>query len=220
MQFDQPLSLDDETDPPLSRADRRDQTMQHIMKAATRCFVRSGFQGASMQQVCAEAGMSPGALYRYFPSKEAIIEAISEAHRKDDADIFARMFENPDIVDGFVRAAMEHIRHIHEAGTAPLFAEIRAESMRNPAVSTICQATMADVDSAFRNYLDSAIARGDVAPVIETDVLIPMMVAVCEGLVITDIVGMGIPFDRVETMLRLSVESLLRPRVPSIPNHL
>lgn len=220
MQFDQTASLEDDADQPLSRADRRDQTMQHIMNAATRCFVRSGFQGASMQQVCAEAGMSPGALYRYFPSKEAIIEAISEAHRKDDADIFARMFENPDIVDGFVRAAMEHIRHIHEAGTAPLFAEIRAESMRNPAVSTICQATMADVDSAFRNYLDSAIARGDVAPVIETDVLIPMMVAVCEGLVITDIVGMGIPFDRVETMLRLSVESLLRPRVPSIPNHL
>ena len=42
------------------------------LAAAQRCFVRSGFHGASMQDICAEAGMSPGNLYRYFPSKEAL----------------------------------------------------------------------------------------------------------------------------------------------------
>ena len=50
----------------LSRAERRDQQTQRILDAAKACFVRYGFQGASMQQICAEAGMSPGALYRYF----------------------------------------------------------------------------------------------------------------------------------------------------------
>ena len=51
------------------QSDRRDE----ILGAAQRCFVRSGFHGASMQDICAEAGMSPGNLYRYFPSKEALI---------------------------------------------------------------------------------------------------------------------------------------------------
>ena len=37
-----------------------------------------------MHEICGEAGMSPGALYRYFPSKESIIEAISEDHRRED----------------------------------------------------------------------------------------------------------------------------------------
>ena len=51
------------------QSDRRNE----ILEAAQRCFVRSGFHHASMQDICAEAGMSPGKLYRYFPSKEAII---------------------------------------------------------------------------------------------------------------------------------------------------
>ena len=38
-----------------------------------------------MQEICAEAGMSPGALYRYFPSKVAIIAAIAEAERAQPA---------------------------------------------------------------------------------------------------------------------------------------
>ena len=49
-----------------SRAERRDQQIQRILEAAKACFLRFGFQGASMNQICAEVGMSPGALYRYF----------------------------------------------------------------------------------------------------------------------------------------------------------
>lgn len=53
--------------------DRREE----ILAAAKRCFSRSGFHGTSMQEICAEARMSPGSLYRYFPSKEAIIAGIA-----------------------------------------------------------------------------------------------------------------------------------------------
>ena len=80
------------------------------MKAAKVCFVRSGFQGTSMQQICAEAGMSPGALYRYFPSKEAIIKAICEANCKCDAKFFRLMAESSYVVDGFVNCTMDHFR--------------------------------------------------------------------------------------------------------------
>ena len=52
------------------QADRRAE----ILDAAERCFIRSGFHQASMQEICAEAKMSPGNLYRYFPSKEAITD--------------------------------------------------------------------------------------------------------------------------------------------------
>ncbi len=56
-----------------------------ILAAAERCFVRSGFHQTSMQEICAEAGMSPGNLYRYFPSKEALIAGISERNRTEAA---------------------------------------------------------------------------------------------------------------------------------------
>src|SRR6476646_7997324 len=96
--FGEARSGGDVDEHPLTRAERRDHQTQRIMDAAKICFVRSGFQGASMQQICAEAGMSPGALYRYFPSKEAIIEAICEADRADDAKLFAAILSNPNVV--------------------------------------------------------------------------------------------------------------------------
>jgi TetR/AcrR family transcriptional repressor of uid operon len=59
------------------RARNREAQEERILTAAMNCFIRSGFRGASMNEICSEAGMSPGALYRYFPSKEAIIEKIA-----------------------------------------------------------------------------------------------------------------------------------------------
>ena len=59
-----PLPSPPEAEPVMDRRAR-------ILDAAERCFVRSGFHRTTMQDVAAEAGMSPGNLYRYFASKEA-----------------------------------------------------------------------------------------------------------------------------------------------------
>src|SRR4026208_1733161 len=50
------------------QSDRRAE----ILAAAQRCFVRAGFHGASMQDICAQAGMSPGDPYRSLPSPAAV----------------------------------------------------------------------------------------------------------------------------------------------------
>ena len=54
---------------------------EHILDAAERCFVRAGFHRTSVHDICKEAGVSPGALYVYFDSKEALIAGISERDR-------------------------------------------------------------------------------------------------------------------------------------------
>ena len=51
-------------------------------------FARSGFHQTSMGDICQAAGMSPGNLYRYFPSKESIIAGITERHRAQAAADF------------------------------------------------------------------------------------------------------------------------------------
>ena len=48
---------------------------QQILDAAFGCFARQGFHQTTMQDICREAELSPGAVYRYFDSKEAIIAA-------------------------------------------------------------------------------------------------------------------------------------------------
>ncbi|HEV3377099.1 MAG TPA: TetR/AcrR family transcriptional regulator [Thermoleophilaceae bacterium] len=50
---------------------------RQILDAALVCFSRQGFHQTSMQTIFEEAGLSPGAVYRYFKGKEEIVEAIA-----------------------------------------------------------------------------------------------------------------------------------------------
>ena len=51
---------------------------QQILDAAWACFARKGYHQTTMQDICQESGLSPGAIYRYFASKEAILKAIND----------------------------------------------------------------------------------------------------------------------------------------------
>ncbi|WP_280236469.1 TetR/AcrR family transcriptional regulator [Nocardia cyriacigeorgica] len=50
---------------------------QQIIDAAQRCFSRKGFYNTSMQDVFAESGLSAGAVYRYFKSKDELVAALA-----------------------------------------------------------------------------------------------------------------------------------------------
>jgi AcrR family transcriptional regulator len=51
---------------------------QQILSAALRCFARDGFHATSMRDVVRESGLSAGAVYSYFPSKEELVAAAVE----------------------------------------------------------------------------------------------------------------------------------------------
>jgi AcrR family transcriptional regulator len=49
-----------------------------ILDAALKRFAANGFAGTKMEQVAADAGVTAGTIYRYFPSKEALVGALVE----------------------------------------------------------------------------------------------------------------------------------------------
>lgn len=71
---------------PRITAERRAANRSQIVAAARRCFSRDGFHQTSMPDIAAEAGVSVGAPYRYFASKEEIIVEIA-------GDAFRVMFD-------------------------------------------------------------------------------------------------------------------------------
>ncbi len=199
------------------RAENREAQVQRVLEAAKKCFVRSGFRGASMHEICAEAGMSPGALYRYFPSKEAIIEAIAENNRREDMAFLAQMGSGPTIIDGFMTAVMAHIRHVHVTGMGPLFTEIKAESMRNETVRRCCHESEAQVITAFGTFIETATKQGLLNPIADIKTLIPVMMAVGEGLIFSDLPEQGVDADKLEPFLRTLAEAYLRPVACNFP---
>ena len=194
-----------------TRAERRDQQTQRILDAAQACFVRSGFQGASMQQICAECGMSPGALYRYFPSKEAIVAAICEADRADDITCLGALRDATSAVDGLVDGAMAHIVHTHEKGSAALFAEMRSESNRNAMIRETVDEHRQEIAGMIVPLVEGAIERGEIDPAVDLQTLMAVLMSVGEGIAINDLPARGIPLDQIETAVRGMLTGMLRP---------
>jgi TetR/AcrR family transcriptional repressor of uid operon len=151
-----------------------------ILAAAQRCFVRSGFHGASMQDICAEAGMSPGNLYRYFPSKEALIAGIAE---RDRAEV-AQQFASADLSHGFF-AVLEGMAHHHFAVRSDeqvaICTEIMAESRRNPEIARISAAFDADVKKWLIDLFRAGAERGEIPADLDFDAVVTMLMAIADG---------------------------------------
>ena len=55
----------------------RDRQTARILAAAQLCFARRGFDGASMDEIVAKAGMSSSTVYRYFPEgKSSLVRTV------------------------------------------------------------------------------------------------------------------------------------------------
>src|SRR5882762_6551147 len=158
------------------QSDRRAE----ILAAAQRCFVRAGFHGASMQDICAEAGMSPGNLYRYFPSKEALIAGIAE---RDRAEVGAQ-FASADLSRGLF-AVIEGMAQHHFAEKpdeqVALCTEISSEARRNPEIARISAAFDADVKRWLTDLFRAAAARGDIPADVDFDGVATMLMIIADG---------------------------------------
>lgn len=62
---------------------KRGETREVILKAATKVFFENGFEKTSVKMILSEADIVTGSFYHFFPSKEALFEAVVEEFLKD-----------------------------------------------------------------------------------------------------------------------------------------
>jgi AcrR family transcriptional regulator len=165
----------------------RDARREHILNSARRCFLRDGFHATSMQDLFAEAGLSAGAVYRYFASKDEMIVAITEENLRDAAAmIHSAATQQPGRSVGAVMAeifAMIQSRDAQDGlGGLPLLAW--AEALRNPELAAQFQNLISqmrtDLAEVIRHHQDSANPPAEVP----ADALAALLVAIVPGYII------------------------------------
>ena len=109
---------------------------EQIINAAVVCFSRKGFHQTTMKEICEEAGLSPGAVYNYFPGKEDIVARCAELSLQRNMEMFASA-SGEDIVETFKKViqmifSLAKQDNIIQALKFDL--ELWAESTRNPKV--------------------------------------------------------------------------------------
>jgi len=144
-----------------------DARRQQIVDAARVRFASNGFARTSMADIISESGLSNGAIYRYFASKEEIVIAVCD----QAGDAFPEAL-TVEAVNGF----LEHIRTLaREKGHARLVAQIYAEAALSPALAAIVQQQL----SAMRAAVADLIA--DDGPDDDSGQIAEAFVVICSG---------------------------------------
>ena len=130
-------------------AARRDQ----ILQAAWTCFARDGFHATSMQDVFAEAGLSAGAVYRYFPSKQALVQATAESIFTMLDAFFDRMRDEPrpPTPTEFIQAITAHVTDFADDGTdrIKIALNVWSEALRDPQIGDTAATTVRKLRGLF-----------------------------------------------------------------------
>jgi len=146
-----------------------DSRRKQILTAAWRCFARQGFHATSMQDVFAEAGLSAGAVYRYFPSKSAIVTATASGIVGIADEAFQRLLaaQPPPDPEQALRAVLEFLvttvdqDEVDRTSIAP---HVFSEALRDPEIKKILTTVADQIMARWAELAERWRRSGQIAP--------------------------------------------------------
>ncbi|AZZ80672.1 MULTISPECIES: TetR/AcrR family transcriptional regulator [Gordonia] len=173
---------------PKISAERKLERSQQILDAARRCFAEKGFHRASMSDVIRESGLSAGAVYSYYSSKEQLIAAVARsvflAYESGLGDLVGG--------DGAPASPEDAIRMLAArvmAEIAPLTDDFRmvmtiwGEAANNPELREIVREIILGLRKVFEHVLVRWRDSGHELPGEPAELALPM-VSVMQGVVV------------------------------------
>ena len=139
---------------------QRDARREQILTAAWKCFHSRGIHATSMEQIIREAGLSAGAVYLYFKSKEELILSAIAAQMTAVRDEVLPLLEKdqPETPAEFIQEVTESIARFTSRMGFDLNAVILmcwSEAQTNPKVKSLVR----DYQKGYRKFLSKLIER-------------------------------------------------------------
>jgi TetR/AcrR family transcriptional regulator, repressor for uid operon len=190
-----------------------------ILTAAERCFRTRGFHQTSIKDICTFGGFSPGALYLYFPSKEALIEGLIESQMLAAREMMASLPEQTDLLGTLVDMIAAWVEESRAQGNMSLTADIFAEGLRNPRVASVIASDNREVHLLYVLAVKAAQRRGEIGSQHDAEAIATLLLALCDGLLVRFIVDPDFDAGRMLELLRsilgTAVRNFAAPRLVS-----
>ncbi|MGA9159434.1 MAG: TetR/AcrR family transcriptional regulator [Actinomycetota bacterium] len=162
----------------------RNERRQHLVDATWRCAARRGFQSFTVDDVCAEAGVSKGSFYVYFDQKQDLLFALLE----DDAAAVDVIMEDLRLADiggverlrRFVRAMLERGE---DAARLQVRADLWAEMSAAPSLRERFAAVVRRRRLVLRSWIEESIGSGELEE-IPANALAAILLALGDGLML------------------------------------
>jgi TetR/AcrR family transcriptional regulator, repressor for uid operon len=164
---------------------RSEETRARILAAALKCFARSGYQAAGVAEICAEAGVSKGALYHHFKTKQEIFLTLLYGWLDEIDAGLLRTRQSGEPVDQALIHMAEHIQGIFQDadGRLPMFIEFWAQAIHDPAVWQATIEPYRRYQRYFADMLREGIAEGSLRE-LDPDAAARTLVSLAVGLLL------------------------------------
>lgn len=73
---------------------KAEDTEKNILNTARKHFLKDGFSGASLRNIVKDAGLTTGAFYKYYPTKKALFDALTDPYIEHIYQIYDRVVED------------------------------------------------------------------------------------------------------------------------------
>ena len=158
-----------------------------ILDAALVCFAKRGFHQASMHDISAEAGISVGLIYRYFETKDAVISAMADRHKKEIHEVLERARQAPTLLESLEILFTAHCCEDAPQVVSAFVVDLYAEASRNPRVADLVR----DVLQTAMDGVTDLIARSpegeSAAHGLKPHELAELIFAVSRGMLMRDV---------------------------------
>jgi AcrR family transcriptional regulator len=183
------------------------ETREHILQVAGRLFLQSNYDGVSIQDITRAAGMTKGALYHHFASKEQLFEEVAHSLVGTSHTDFSAL--PSDSLRGFYTTLVENRRSRDDGAqeaklpNAPEF-EINVYNLLWDAVRLLpgFRASMESLNnvehSAWTEAIQAAIDRGEIRRGLDAEKTARLFTSVPDGVSITSMLRGNSPSAKYE----------------------
>ena len=165
------------------RTSKADARREEILKAAGACFGEKGLQGASINDICRALNISPGHLYYYFKSKDAIIEALLDHMRQSQLLNIEHSFKAGESLVAFFLSG-DYLRRVEQPPSDYLSEatiwELYAEAARNRSghIAEMVRDHWGSADRVFLAGIEAAKAAGELRPDTDSNLLLTLILMI------------------------------------------
>jgi len=176
----------------MSTQRRAEKTRERILKVAEECFARDGYDATGVATICEQAGVTKGAFYHHFPTKQALFLASLQGWLgRLDVGMEALRASAPTVPHGLLHmAGLTRFIFSEASGRLPIFLEFMSQASHD---REVWQATVAP----YRRYRDwfadivrAGVAEGSLRPV-DPDAAALAVVALAVGMLLQGMLDPG-----------------------------
>lgn len=171
------------------------QRRAQILRAAMTCFARQGYRGTSMDDVVRESGLSVGAIYSYFPSKEDLFLALSDERSEQTLAYLNDVFRRPGPMADKSREAVDYFFNLLSdelLSLARVSVEFLNEAGKSERLKERQQCRLESVRQFFRWLLTEGQRAGEVREDVDVGAAAELMLALNQGILLLSAAGLRV----------------------------